>query len=222
MNAVADDTEARVRRLHGLEKSALEHKLNDWGHWLEARLDFEGYPQSDAVAAALDGAGGGTPGPRCIYLAMPDRLWSLHQRICRLPEHEHAAVVVWYVPTMRLDKPRDYVIVNLEAGISPPERWMDNVAGRARMVSIIDEPMQRPRRFEVHVRGIGKVGVTDTMEQAKLLTKSLRRQEELSFGRQWTTAEKAERLGISVNGLSTRLHRARARLLGVLPLFAGV
>jgi hypothetical protein len=222
MNVIADDTktaDAQLRHVHGLDKAALEHKLQDWGDWLEARLDFQGYPQSDAVAAALDGAGGGTPGHRMLCLDMPHRLWSIHQRILRLPEHEHAAVVVWYIPTLRQDKPRGFVVVDLDrhgdGGL--PRRWMRG-DGTSAMVHEVERELSRAGRFVICVQGIGRIATADTSAQAELIVKTLHRQDLLAFGRRWTTAEKAERLGITPNGLFSRLHRARLRLLGILPL----
>lgn len=144
MNAVAEDAPQVARRIHGLDKAALEHKLNDWGNWYEQHSDYEGYPRTDAVAAALEGAGGGQGGHRILCPDPPHRLWSIHQRILRLPEHERIAIDVWYIPRTKED------------------------------------------------------------------------------GSQWSTAEKCERLECSEAALYTRLHRARMRLLGVLPLFPGI
>lgn len=104
MNAVADELQPTgSRRIHGLDKSALEHKLNDWGNWIEQQSDFEGYPRTDPVAAVLDGIGGGQGGHRILCPDPPARLWSINARILRLPEHEQDAINVWYIPKLKPD-----------------------------------------------------------------------------------------------------------------------
>ena len=225
MNAVAEDQQQdrRFQRLHGVEKAALEQKLNDWGEWLEARLDFEGYPGSDTTEAARSGAGGRSPGHRVLCPDMPDYLWSINQRILRLPEHEHAAVEAWYIPRLIQDAPREYLVVDLEQtdGTALPRRWLES----GTMVVEVDLANTRRaelQRFVIYAQGGAKVATADTRPRADLLLKSLRRKDDLAFGRPWTTGEKAERLGITVNGLFSRLHRARLRLLGLLPLFVGI
>jgi hypothetical protein len=209
MNAVAIDEAPAARRVHGLDKAALEQKLADWGDWIEARLDQEGYPQCDAVAAALDGAGGGTPGHRILFPMMPHRLWSLHQRILRLPDHEHAAVVVWYVPAMHIETPRQYVVYPQESVIDYPpfHPFTDQVFGI---------------RYCIYERGGSQLGPKDgycSRERAENYAGALTRADARTFGSPWTTPEKAGRLGITIDALYQRLHRARLRLLGVLPLY---
>lgn len=211
MNAcVADTQEAPARRVTGLDKSAMEQKLQDWGDWVEARLDLEGYPQSDAVAAALDGAGGGEPGHRVLFPFMPFRLYSLHQRILRLPEHEHAAVVVWYVPAMHIETARQYVV-------HPREFVVDNPIGYG-----FEEPLIVGIRYGIFQRGGGQFGEKDgycSRELAEMKAGAMTRADARTYGSPWTTPEKAARLGIEVDALYQRVHRARQRLLGILPLF---
>lgn len=218
VNAVATDA-APTREVHGLDRSAMEHKLNDWGNWIEEHSDFQGYARSDAIAAWLDGAGGGSSGHRILCDVMPARLWSIHQRILRLPEHERDAVWVWYVPTRILDKPRLYTVVELDrqAGADVPRVW-----DRDRMIYTVEHTSTRKGRFVIVVEGLGRMGTADSAAEADNRVKVLRRAEERAFGRQWTTAEKAERLGIEEDALYKRLQRARLRILGVLPLYVGI
>lgn len=206
MNAAADEAHVRPRRIMGLDKAALEQKLKDWGDWIEKRLDQEGYPQCDAVAAALEGSGGGTPGHRILFQMMPPRLWSIHQRILRLPDHEHAAVVVWYVPAMHVEQPRSYVIYPVyHVYVAPREFAPGGVLFGTRYV--------------VHQRDGRVVGDFHSREAAEIRAGGLTRADAKLCGSPWTTEQKASRLGIEIDALYKRLERARNRLLGVLPLF---
>jgi hypothetical protein len=212
MNAcVADNPPAsEVRRASGIERSALEQKLNDWGDWLEARLDIEGYPQSDAVAAALDGAGGGAPGHRVLFPFMPFRLYSIHTRILRLPDHEHAAVVVWYVPAIHVETARQYIVQPIETVLEYPLGYP------------VDRTVTVGVRYGIYERGGKRFGAKDgycSRAIADNKAGAMTRADARTYGSPWTTPEKAQRLGITEDALYQRLHRARQRLLGILPLF---
>jgi hypothetical protein len=102
MNAMLSEDVAE-RRMHGVDRSALEYALQAWGQWIETHADYEGYPRSDAVAAWLSGAGGGERGHRVLCLDMPVRIYATHGRVVLLPEHEREVVWAHYVPTMRDD-----------------------------------------------------------------------------------------------------------------------
>lgn len=105
MNAVLvhddDRSESLSRRIDGREKSWLECALQAWGNWIEMHSDFEGYPNSDAVAAWLDGRGGGTPGYRVLCLDMPEHIAKTHLRVVSLQEELQAVVWAHYVPVMK-------------------------------------------------------------------------------------------------------------------------
>jgi hypothetical protein len=102
LNAVVDEELHPRRQIHGHDRSWLESSLNDWGHWIEEHSDYEGYPRSDAIAAWLDGAGGGGQrGHRVLCLDMPHRIYAMHVRVILLPEHEREAVWVQYVPQVK-------------------------------------------------------------------------------------------------------------------------
>lgn len=206
MNAVADEfATAAPRRIIGLDKAALEHKLNDWGNWIEEHSDYEGHNRTDPIAAALDGVGGGQGGHRILCPDPPHRLWSIHQRIQRLPQHEQDAVQVWYIPTRHTEQPIEYVVYPIETPLHH-----EGIVGI---------------RYAAHARGGSRVGPVEgfcTEERAIDFSMKLKRDVERALGRPWTTGEKAQRLGIREDALYQRLHRARMRLLGVLPLFVGI
>ena len=142
---------------------------------------------------------------------MPHRLWSLHMRILRLPDHEHAAIVVWYVGAIHVEQPRVFVVYPIEVQIDDSD--CETEIPNARLIGI---------RYCIHQRGGNQVGPPDgycSHEVATLRASAMTRGDARLYGSPWTTEQKAERLEITADALYKRLHRAKQRLLGLLPLF---
>jgi hypothetical protein len=102
--AAAPDFFQQQREVHGLDRSALEFRLNAWGQWIEEHSDYEGYPRADAVHSWAEGFGGGQKGHRVLCLVMPKSVASIHLRICNaLTEAEREAVWIRYVTVTKDD-----------------------------------------------------------------------------------------------------------------------
>lgn len=90
--------------ISGIDRSYVNAKFNQWGHWIEKHKDVNGYPRLDNVSAYLSGGGGGTKGSRVLCLDMPEEISLTHVRIIRaLDERERATVYVFYAVRMRDD-----------------------------------------------------------------------------------------------------------------------
>lgn len=96
MNAVVE------RKFERYELQGINRELNEWGRWIELRIDYEGYP-SFSAGMQLVALGGGTPSDRILCLDMPTRIYATHARVLMLSEHERDAVWIWYVIRVKPD-----------------------------------------------------------------------------------------------------------------------
>jgi hypothetical protein len=90
------------RRYVRYELQGVDRELNQWGRWIEMRIDYEGYP-SVSVGMQLINWGTGVYGDRILCLDMPTHIYAVHGRVLRLQEHERDAVWIWYVIRVKPD-----------------------------------------------------------------------------------------------------------------------
>lgn len=93
---------ARQRQLERYEMQGIHRELEQWGRWIEMRIDYEGYP-SFSAGLQLISWGSGTYSDRILCLDMPTHIYATHARVLRLPEHEQEAIWVWYVIRVKPD-----------------------------------------------------------------------------------------------------------------------
>lgn len=96
MSAVFD------RRYERYEIQGISRELYAWGHWIEQRIDYEGFP-TFSVGISLINWGSSQYGDRILCLDMPTAIYATHARVLRLPEHEQEAVWIWYVIRVKPD-----------------------------------------------------------------------------------------------------------------------
>lgn len=92
----------RNRQLERYELQGIDRELNQWGRWIEMRIDYEGFP-SVSVGTQLINWGTGVYGDRILCLDMPTHIYAVHGRVIRLREHEQEAVWIWYVIRVKPD-----------------------------------------------------------------------------------------------------------------------
>lgn len=97
MSAVLTD-----RRYERYELQGIDRELNQWGRWIELRIDYEGFP-SVSMGLSLINWGSGVYGDRILCLDMPSHVYAVHGRVLRLREHEQEAVWIWYVIRVKPD-----------------------------------------------------------------------------------------------------------------------
>lgn len=96
MSAVLDN------RYERYELQGINRELHNWGHWIEQRIDYEGFP-AFSIGLQLVSWGSGVYGDRILCLDMPTAIYATHARVLRLPEHEQEAVWIWYVVRVKPD-----------------------------------------------------------------------------------------------------------------------
>lgn len=96
MSAVLDN------RYERYELQGINRELNQWGRWIEQRIDYEGYP-SVSMGLQLVSWGAGVYGDRILCLDMPTAIYATHARVLRLSEHEQEACWIWYVIRVKPD-----------------------------------------------------------------------------------------------------------------------
>lgn len=80
---------------------AVHGELNRWGRWVEARLDYEGYPRASATENFKMGDRTCEPGHRVLMLDMPVDVYATDSRVSRLPEELKRIVWTYYVFTLK-------------------------------------------------------------------------------------------------------------------------
>lgn len=90
------------RRYERYELQGIDRELNQWGRWIEMRIDYEGFP-SVSCGMQLINWGTGVYGDRILCLDMPTHIYATHGRVLRLREHERDAVWIWYVIRVKPD-----------------------------------------------------------------------------------------------------------------------
>jgi hypothetical protein len=95
-------TRAIDRRYERYELQGIDRELNQWGRWIELRIDYEGFP-GVSCGMQLINWGTGVYADRILCLDMPTHIYAVHGRVLRLREHEQEAVWIWYVIRVKPD-----------------------------------------------------------------------------------------------------------------------